>query len=625
MLVGDIILAIREGVTDMPPALATPTITSATGTSAVGGTITPGTYYFVLTVLNQWGESLPSAEVSVVVGGGQNAITFNISGGVGITSLRLYSSGSPGVELGAITPPAAASFTVLSLAPTINAPPPTHASGYFPDADGDSFSASSVFVWLNDALILASQICGGLIDYSGVTTAVGQPMYVVTGEWKTIPDVWYDGYPLAPDRAGNFFRRNAITASVLSMVATTLLTDRMMIEVWPQPARTAASSTLFAGLTPTSTVAAPTSLTGFLLTNGMIQIDQEIIAYNGMSGGAFQNLIRGLGGTTAASHVPGAPVTELNLFFRGWRKYNPTFIPGQSALSIPIPPEWKPMLPIYGLARTKLAEQNIQEYNELKKDFEGSLTAWMKTTKITTGPRQIGDPSNNLEVIPSLGGGWVVPGLFAVNYGIESEYRLLNHVLGASPWTQSIFICCAILEMALFAMWARPIIQPNGKRITLADLLAKVYAAMDGFRNFVRIISVRSLKLSRNAPETVGESVSGFGSRITVGFATYSTRDLEEKSSVLQVGKFIWRWVRSGVAFLARKKPSGVFQKASADTRSVLKQELSYGRPIKHNLAIPKRVPLINRAWNLGGRTFPRTKSSASSKVPNIPAGMASE
>jgi hypothetical protein len=57
----------------------------------------------------------------------------------------------------------------------------------------------------------------------------------------------------------------------------------------------------------------------------------------------------------------------------------------------------------------KLSEQNVQEYSALKKDFETSLTSWFKQNKVTTGPRQIGDASNNLEVIPSLGGGWVVP------------------------------------------------------------------------------------------------------------------------------------------------------------------------------------------------------------------------
>ena len=66
------------------------------------------------------------------------------------------------------------------------------------------------------------------------------------------------------------------------------------------------------------------------------------------------------------------------------------------------------LIPIYGLSRVKLAEQNTQEYMQLKKDFTDELTVRFKTNKIVVGPRQIGDTSNQLEVIPTLGGGWVV-------------------------------------------------------------------------------------------------------------------------------------------------------------------------------------------------------------------------
>lgn len=410
MLAGDVLMGMREAITDLPATLPVPTVATIAVVTELGSTLTTGTYYVVVTQRNSWGETLGSPESTIQTIGANQGLLISSVLFPGATTVRAYltlAGGAPGSEcqfVESTTPP----FVILAN-PTNPGYPPSRNTAYNPDMDGDSFSAGTVFRWLSDALSIASQICGGLIDYSGVQTSVGQPMYVIPGTWTKIPDVWYDGYPLAPDKAGNFFRRNSITASVLSQVTTTLLTDRMMLEVWPQPARTGASTTLFASLSATQTSAILTNGGGFLLTNGMMMIDNEIMAYNGQSGSTFNNLIRGLGGSIAVAHAPGAPVVELNLFFHGWRNYSFVYQPGMSQNTILVPDEWKVCLPIYGLARVKLAEQNIQEYSSLKKDFADTITAWMKSNRVTTGPRQLGDSSNSLEVIPSLGGGWVVP------------------------------------------------------------------------------------------------------------------------------------------------------------------------------------------------------------------------
>lgn len=410
MLVGDVVQAIREAVTDQPQTLPAPTASFSVVTPA-SSTLTTGTYFLVVTQRNNWGETLGSAESTGQVVGAGNGIQVTSTLFPTATTIRAYltlaggAAGSESQFVESTTSP----FTI-SANPTNAGAPPSRNTAYNPDTDGDSFSAASLFNWVNDCLTLASAICGGLIDYSGVQTHVGQPMYVINGKWEMIPDVWYDGYPLAPDKAGNFFRRNSITASVLSQVTTTLLTDRMMLEVWPQPARTGSSTTLSSGMTATQTTAPSVNIGGFLLTNGMIQVDSEIMAYNGQSANTFNNLIRGLGGTTPVAHASGAPVLELNLFFHGWRSFTLNYQPGQSLSTVFIPDDWSPLLPIYGLARVKLSEQNVQEYSALKKDFETSLTSWFKQNRVTTGPRQIGDSNLVLETYGGgLGGGWVVP------------------------------------------------------------------------------------------------------------------------------------------------------------------------------------------------------------------------
>ena len=406
MLVGDVIQAIREATTDQPQTIVPPVLSSIAAATVAGGTVPLGAWYAVIAVVNQWGQTIASAEKTVTLTGGQNAIQLNYALPVGGEFINAYFGSSAGSESFYVQLPyTAATQTVSSFAAAVAAAPPGRNTAYNPDTDGDSFSAGTVFRWLNDALSIATQICGGLIDYCGVSTTMGNPMYVVPGKWYSIPTVWYDGYPLAPDKAGNIFRRNSITASVLSQVTTTLLTDRMMLEVWPQCARTAAATTLSGAMSATATSASLVNGSGFLLTNGMMKVDNEIMAYNGQ----FTNLIRGLGGTVAAAHAIAAPVSELNLFWNGWRTYQTQFTPGQSQNTALVPDEWKTMIPIYGLARVKLAEQDMSGYAALKRDFSDTLTAWFKANRVTTGPKQIGDVSNNLEVLPSLGGGWIVP------------------------------------------------------------------------------------------------------------------------------------------------------------------------------------------------------------------------
>src|SRR5205807_7343421 len=105
-----------------------------------------------------------------------------------------------------------------------------------------------------------------------------------------------------------------------------LFTDRMMLEVWPQPARTAAQSTLSFGMQPTDTAANLVDATGFLLPFGFAQIDSEIMAYSGKLGTSLPNLVRGMSGTSISSHSIGTAVKELNLFFGGWRMYSPSYV-----------------------------------------------------------------------------------------------------------------------------------------------------------------------------------------------------------------------------------------------------------------------------------------------------------
>jgi hypothetical protein len=418
MLVGDLIADIRESVTDQPQTLPTPTASIAAAVVAsAASTLPAGTYFANYTFRTPWGETLPGGEsIGLVVGAAQGIQVTGPAIPPSASVIRVYLTLPGGASLSEQQFVESATLPFTISAPGATAVNPTRNSAYLPDTDGDAINAASLFRWINRGLELASQVCGGLLDYSGVGSVSGQPQYIVPGEWKRVSSVWYDGYPLGMDDAGNYFRRNAITASVLSSVALSLFTDRMMFEVWPQPARTAAQTTLAAPLAATDTQATLTSAASFLLTNGFVQIGNEIMSYSGIVGNILKNLVRGLSGTVAAAVAIGGgspTVFELNLFWQGWRMYAPTFQPGSSMSVLPIPVGWGSLLFKYGLGRAKLAEQNVGDYSKLEDDFIKKLSEWYRTNRIVVGPKQVTggwEAENTIEVVGSgLGGGFVVP------------------------------------------------------------------------------------------------------------------------------------------------------------------------------------------------------------------------
>lgn len=386
------------------------------GANVAGGVVPPNTYFIVVTAINQWGETTASNEISVVVGGGQNAIQLAFNGPLGhIGSFKMYYGFGAGGEGGWVPfTYLGGTATITSLNPSgssfsLGGIPPSRNTAYLPDTDGDAVSAYTMFRWINDALKLGSLVCGGLLDYAGVGSVSGAPQYIVPGLWKKIASMWYDGYPLSMDDNGNYFRRNAITASVLSSVAISTFNNQMMFELWPQPSRSAALTTLANDLQIGQLTANLVDASGFLLTNGFAKIGTEIVSYSGLAGNVLSNLQRALGGTTAVLQPAGSIVQELNLFWSGWREYQPNFQPGSSLQTVPVPVGWETILFEYGLSRMKLAEQNVGDYSKLNDSCKKNFSDWLRQNRVVVGPRQIGDQTSGLEVLPNLGGGWVIP------------------------------------------------------------------------------------------------------------------------------------------------------------------------------------------------------------------------
>lgn len=405
-LVGDILISARELFPDLPQLLSPPAALGGAPISS-SNSLPTGTYYIVFTQYNQWGQSLQSSEISVTVSSGQ-AIQITGTFPANITQMRAYlglNSGGENVYVNFTALPLTIDATTILLSET----PPTRSTAYLPDSDGGALSAAALYRWLNDGLFAASTICDGLPDFSAVGSVSGQPIYNLTGTWKKVSNAWYDGYPLSLGRKTDVFRRNNVTGLVGTMTAYQS-TNRLIVELWPQPSRTSGQTTTTATMTVGSnSVALATS--NFVLGFGLAMIGTEMVEFGSNAGGVLAQLTRGMGGTIPQAWPASTPVTELNVMVSGHRV--PTgYSVGQAPSTFYLPPGWEHAMETYLISRFKKAEQQVKEAQELMQEFESAVKR-LNANRIVTGPRQISaSAGRGSETYPGLGsifGGVIVP------------------------------------------------------------------------------------------------------------------------------------------------------------------------------------------------------------------------
>lgn len=418
MLVGDVLLSAREAVPDLPGVIPNPQ-NEITVTAGAGSPSWPaGTYYFVATYVNPWGETSPSPETSLTVGG-FSVFQVDVGGSAFLsiaTAINIYVGNSPGGEIRQYTFPSpftGGQITITNATPFVVCTPPQGNSAFLPDSGGTVASASQIFRWLSDALNHLAGLNGGIPDQSGFSTQQGKANYVVPGDWQSLNNAWYDGYPLMMGSSSLVFRHNTITA-LAGMMSMTQVADRLVVELFAQADRTAGVGVLSVALGVFDLLAQTSGLNGWVLPFGLAQIgtppNYEIISYTAQ-GNNLGSLVRGLGGTNAAAWPAGTPVFELNCMFTGLR--NPQlYTPGMAANTLTLPSTWVPLLHLYLLGRYRRIEQQEEEASKLIKSFEdGAKEATKK--KPVLGDRQINpEDSVAVDVYPLLSkefGGAIIP------------------------------------------------------------------------------------------------------------------------------------------------------------------------------------------------------------------------
>lgn len=418
--VGDVIMAVRSLIPDMPFTLPTPPPPVLADASP--GTLPPYIYYVRTTVSTPWGESDCSPEVAIgsaaapVSGFSVSAASFT----PGATSISVYWGTAPGQQSQVLR--SSASPTVVS-APGTVASPPLINRAYVADADGYVFPALTLFSWLGEALRQGSDLSGGIYDATGVPSASGVAMYQLTGDWKKMTHCWHDGYPMGMGNKSDAFIRNKITSSLAGICMTEMRGKRAIVSLWPVPSRPAGSGLLSLDIPAEATVLPLDSTSTYLLPYGLAQIGPsatqpaEVIVYQTLGDlgiapplSGLGGVLRGMGGTKPQPWPMGTPVAECNIRFSGYR-YGVGPSPGDALLELDAPPGWDLKLQLYMESRYREAERRFPEAAKLRDQFEKEMRSLGSAAKNLLGPRQVGEGYIN-EVYGAgalMGGGWLLP------------------------------------------------------------------------------------------------------------------------------------------------------------------------------------------------------------------------
>lgn len=411
MLVGDPLISARALMPDLPRTLPAPFGLAAAVVASIGSTLPAGTYSLIFTFTNIWGETQPSIPVTGLVVGVDQGIQVTAPLFItnpAATGCRAYFAlpGQPFVQYKAA---GSLPFTISS--PGLPGTPPTRNSSFYPDSDGPMVSSYTMYDWLNDGLLAASLVAHGIPDMSGIQMVSGTGMYIFPGMWDKLENIWYDGFPVAFDaRSGAFYRNTLSGITFIGILQTN--SDRQVMELQPQPSRSGGNTTLSAPIGIADTIIPLTAIGNIGLPLGMAQIGTEIISYSSQSGGNLIGCIRGMGGTQQSAWPSLTVVKELNFRFGGLRlNQQVRYSPGDSMITLQIPPGWKPALVDYLVGKFREAEQNSQGAGESLKKFTAFVKDYTRGTKQTAGPRQVGNvtPAGDGYPSASSGGRIIVP------------------------------------------------------------------------------------------------------------------------------------------------------------------------------------------------------------------------
>lgn len=389
MLIGDIIIGARALFPDPAQVIPAPAILSL---SSAPGSLPGYAWSVQVTIYNQWGESLPSpAQTLSAPANGFSLVMPVLPPG---QNYRVYFFPS------AITAPPVYVFSLTGGADTVEITDLTGISGgivpvvptaYLPDTDGGMIGAALLYAWINEGLNIAAQRCGGFLDIGGAQAVSGQPTYSIDAHWKQLDHAFFDGWPIQLGTRDDIFR-HSLVSGVSGRAVAQRVADQIVLELYPQPNRSGANTTLGGAVAvgDTQLTVAAGGLANFL-PFGILQITSgsvvETVSYGGISGDTASGLVRGICGTVPQAWSTGATVKEFNIRLEG-RRYPETYAVGSSLATLRLPPGMDAVLQKYLLHKYYLAQQDWTTSKDVYALFLQDMDALISSEPVET-PTQL--------------------------------------------------------------------------------------------------------------------------------------------------------------------------------------------------------------------------------------------
>jgi hypothetical protein len=240
-----------------------------------------------------------------------------------------------------------------------------------PDQDGNLVRASTLYGWLDDGVRIMARAVGAIIeDWTAVAQTQRQPYYQLNPRFNTFSDGFSNQWPLdvVAVGAGDVIWPSAGQAVSQSLWAYIFRrAASLQVGLWPIPALTDPLTTLAAPLGTGPVAQVDVTSAANFLSYGYIQIDDEILHYQLVSGNTLTVIERGQCGTTPQSHLLGAAVQHLGLWLKGTR--SPLKILN-SMSPVELPLDIISEVKTYVLARVRGMENEFEERARLMKIFD---------------------------------------------------------------------------------------------------------------------------------------------------------------------------------------------------------------------------------------------------------------
>lgn len=163
---------IKTTTTNTNPPIVAP-VQTASSTATTGGTLAAGTYYYKITALNAYGETIGSNEVSQATTGATSTNTLNWGAVAGATGYRIYRGTVAGGENVYYTVGAVSTYADTNAASTAGSPPAINTTGSpaAPLALGDSAAANNMVASINPNAAAGTVVAGAGADTAKFFTA----------------------------------------------------------------------------------------------------------------------------------------------------------------------------------------------------------------------------------------------------------------------------------------------------------------------------------------------------------------------------------------------------------------------------------------------------------------------